>query len=247
MSLANVAAVDDLAVTLARGEGVLGEVVLRRRRGLDRATVIELIINGVFVMDTGETSSERLLADVVLDRLPAPRRILLGGLGLGVTLAELLADVRVEQVDVVEIEPVLVSWLRSGIVAGARAVVEDPRVEVRVGNLLDMLRDEPAGSFDAILVDVDNGPEFLVHPANADLYERPALAAAARVLAPDGVLAVWSSTPSSRLADALTEVVGSCDEIAHAVIRDGREVTYYVYVASRLAIGSTTADDVRHD
>ncbi|MGH3680585.1 MAG: hypothetical protein ACRDT2_10100, partial [Natronosporangium sp.] len=73
--------------TLARADGVLGEVVLRRRPG----PVYELIVNGVFLMDTTETSTEQLLAELVLAHRPAPRRVLVAGLGLGCTLAALLA------------------------------------------------------------------------------------------------------------------------------------------------------------
>jgi spermidine synthase len=77
-------------------------------------------------MDTAETSTERLVADVVLDRHPTPRHVLVAGLGLGVTLGTLLADVRVERVDVIEIEPLVVEWLRSGIGPSGRGAVRRP-------------------------------------------------------------------------------------------------------------------------
>ena len=86
--------------TIARADGVAGEVVLRRRAAENAPepapeTVYELIVNGVFLMDTADVSTERLLADAVLDRHGAPRRVLVGGLGLGVTVHALLADIRV--------------------------------------------------------------------------------------------------------------------------------------------------------
>jgi hypothetical protein len=178
--------VDDLPVTLARGDGVLGEVALRRRTGRHAQPVYELIVNGVFLMDTAETSTENLLADAVLDRHASPRRVLVGGLGLGITVMALLADARVEQILVAEIEPLLVDWLRTGLVLPARPAVLDPRVQVAVGDVIDVLRSTPDHSYDAILLDVDNGPAFLVHPQNAAVYKRPVLEQVARVLAPDG-------------------------------------------------------------
>src|SRR5919106_1272482 len=140
--------------TIARADGVSGEVVLRRRAAEnapepERETVYELIVNGVFLMDTADVSTERLLADAVLDRHEAPRRVLVGGLGLGVTLRALLADVRVEHIDVVEIEPVLVDWLRTGLVPGVEVVLADPRVQVVVADIRDAVRGAAGGRSDA--------------------------------------------------------------------------------------------------
>ncbi|MGH8775253.1 MAG: hypothetical protein ACRDWI_08805 [Jiangellaceae bacterium] len=220
---------DDHPETLARGDGVLGEVVLRRRPG----PVYELIVGGVFLMDTAETSTERLLADVVLDRHPAPRRVLVGGLGLGVTVTAMVADVRVERVDVVEIEPLLVSWLRAGMVPGVAAVLDDPRLHVQVADVRDVLRATAEQVYDAVLLDVDNGPGFLVHPDNAAVYRPRALRQAGRLLAPDGLLAVWSAAPSADLPAAILETVGPCDEVVRTVRREGRALDYHVYLAKR--------------
>jgi hypothetical protein len=88
-------------------------------------------------------------------------------MGLGVTLAALLTDVRVDRVDVVEIEPLLVRWLRSGLVPAVDAVLADPRVHVTVADISDVLRDVVINIYDGVLLDVDNGPDFLVRAANA--------------------------------------------------------------------------------
>lgn len=216
--------------TVARAEGVLGEVVLRRRTN---PAGYELIVGGVFLMDTAASSTEELLAASVLDRHDAPRRILLGGLGLGVTLGALLADARVERVDVVEIEPLLVEWLRSGLVPGADAWLRDPRVRVVIGDVRAAIRDAAPATYDGVVLDVDNGPDFLVHPQNAAVYERPALAGAAGLLAPGGMLAVWSAAPSATLPAVLGHVLGGCDEVVRTVHRMGRELTYHLYLARR--------------
>jgi spermidine synthase len=226
--------VADLPETLARADGVRGEVVLRRRPGRDGLPVFELIVNGVFLMDTAETSTERLLSDAVLDRHPAPRRVLVGGLGLGVTLSTLLSDVRVEHLVVVEIEPLLVDWLRSGLVPPSAPMIADPRIEVVVADVLDVLRRADDQSYDAILLDVDNGPGFLAHPDNAAMYQRPALAQAGRVLAQHGILAFWSADSAPDLAKALVDTVGPTDELVWTVSRNGRELRYFVYLATRM-------------
>jgi spermidine synthase len=226
--------VDDLPVTLARDDGVAGEVALRQRIGGDGQPVFELIVNGRFLMDTAESSTESMLSQVVLDRHPNPRQVLMGGLGLGVSLRALLADRRVEHVVVVEIEQLVVGWLRSGLIPAARPAVADPRVEIVVADVTHVLQEAAGGRYDAVLLDVDNGPGFLVRPENAALYEPPALAHAARVLRPGGLLAVWSADPSPGLAAALEAVVGPTDRIERTVWRDGRRVSYSLYVAARI-------------
>lgn len=224
---------DDLAETLARGHGALGEVALRRRISRDEQPIFELIVNGVFLMDTAETTTEAMLANAVLDRHATPRRFLVGGLGLGITVGALIADARVEHVVVVEIEPLLVSWLRSGLVPTVQQVMADPRVEIVVADIVDVLRRADDQSYDAILLDVDNGPGFLVHPDNAAIYQRPVLANAARVLGPDGMLAVWSADPAQDLVATLEDVVGPVEEVIRTVARDGRDFCYVVYLAAR--------------
>jgi spermidine synthase len=229
--------VDATLQTLARAEGVTGELTLRRRLEADAGddAVYELIVNGIFLMDTAETSSERLLAEAVLDRLATPGRILLGGLGLGLTLAELLADVRVGRVDVVEIEPLLVQWLHAGLVPGMDAVLADQRVHVTVADIRDVLGDVVTKGYDGVLLDVDNGPDFLVHAANAAVYQTASIRDIARALAPGGVLAVWSAARSSVLATTMAEEVGPGEEVVRTVERDGRLMTYHLHLARRRA------------
>jgi spermidine synthase len=219
---------------LARADGVLGEVVLRERPG-DAGLVHELILNGVFLMDTAETTTERLLAGTVLARHRDPQRVLVGGLGLGCTLAALLDDPRVRRVDVIEIEPLLVGWLRAGRVPGVERLLADPRVRVEVADLREWLasgvdRDDP---YDAVLLDVDNGPGFLVHERNAAVYEPATLATAARALPPGGLLAVWSADEAPRLRAVLADAVGPTEVVHRRVVRQGRELDYYLYVAAR--------------
>jgi spermidine synthase len=209
---------------VARAQSPRGEVVARRR---DDGT-LELRVNGVFVMDTAETSTERLLARAALDQTTRPRRVLVGGLGLGYTLAEILADRRVEQVTVAEIEPVVVEWMRAGVLPG-RPVLTDPRVDVRVGDVLDIVRSEPDGGCDVVLLDVDNGPGFLVYDDNAAVYGRGFLTECRRVLTVAGVLAVWSSAHSPTLEDTLREVFDHCSAVPLSVDLQGRAEAYWLF------------------
>lgn len=200
--------------------------------------VYELIANGVFLMDTVDTSTEHMLATQALARVHGDNlRVLVGGLGLGFTLSAVLEDARVGLVDVVELEAVLVDWLRAGLVPGVDQSLADPRVRVHVRDVADVVPGLPSESIDAVLLDVDNGPTFLVHCRNEAVYAAPFLSEVARCLRPDGVLAMWSSEPSPALAAELAETVGACEQVLTPVNRDGHELTYALY----LARGSTAS------
>ncbi|MET9271001.1 hypothetical protein [Kribbella sp. NPDC003557] len=211
---------------IARGHSERGELVLRRRED-DGA--LELRVNGVFVMDDRETSSEELLASAALEAVRHPDRVLVGGLGLGYTVRALLTDDRLGQVVVAEIEPDLVAWMRSGLVP---SVLDDPRVAVVVGDVRAVVADLPDASVDAILLDVDNGPDFLVYNENSTIYTSGFLTTCRARLRAGGVLTVWSSSESPALEAAVTAVFGSCDVKPVPVTLQGRDELYYVYQGS---------------
>jgi spermidine synthase len=202
-----------------------GELVLRRRD--DGA--LELRVNGVFVMDDVETSSEELLASAALAWVRRPDRVLVGGLGLGYTVRALLADARVGTVIVAEIEPDLVAWMRSGLVP---SVLDDSRVSVVPGDVRDVVTSTPQASVDAILLDVDNGPDFLVYNENSAIYSSSFLTVCQSRLRTGGVLTVWSSSASSALEGAVSAVFGACVVTPVPVRLQGRAETYYVYQGS---------------
>lgn len=211
---------------VARAETERGEVVVRRRAG----EVLELRVNGVFVMDTAETGTERLLARATLEQVERPRRVLVGGLGLGFTVRELLADERVEHVVVAEIEPAVVDWMRAGVLPGGD-VLTDSRAHVQVGDVRAEVARAPSKGYDVVLLDVDNGPDFLVYDDNAEVYGERFLTECRRALDDHGALAVWSSTGSDVLADALRTVFGTVEVAPLTVDLQGREEQYWIYTS----------------
>jgi spermidine synthase len=177
-----------------RTSGLAGELVLRRD-----GEHHEIVANGVFLMDTRGGSSERLLVSAAADRMPPPGRMLIGGLGVGFSLAAALVHPAITAVEVVEREAAVIRWNRGPLAALHGDALADPRVAVHEADVADRIATAAPASFDAICLDTDNGPDWLVSPANARLYTDSGLAAAARSLTPAGVLAVWSAAPSPAL------------------------------------------------
>ncbi|MFJ3334140.1 spermidine synthase [Streptomyces sp. NPDC086766] len=193
----------DTPVVLDRREGPYGEVVLRRHGAL-----LQIIANGCFLMDTSDGRSERLLVDAALaalDGRPAPD-VLIGGLGVGFSLAHAAADPRWGRITVVERERAVVDWHRRGPLAVLTAeALADPRTEVVESDLVHYVN-ETSATFDALCLDIDNGPGWTVTEGNEGLYAPAGLASCARVLRPGGVLAVWSAQPSPDFEGSLRNV-----------------------------------------
>jgi spermidine synthase len=208
--------------------------VLRERRPDGGGpTVLELRANGTFVMDTAEHASERALADAALDAVADPRRVLVGGLGLGFTLDRVLGDSRVEHVDVVEIEPVLVDWMRDGTIPHGRRLLADSRARVVVADIARAVTEAGDSTYDVVLLDVDNGPDQLVHDANRAIYEEPFLRTVHARLGPGGALVVWSAARAPRLLETLRSVFSDVEERDHAVRLQERDDHYWLYAARR--------------
>ena len=218
-------------VEVARAENERGELVLRERREANAPSAYELRANGVFVMDTVEVSSERALATAALGLVDEPRAVIVAGLGLGFTMHEVLADHRVQKVAVIEIEQALVDWMRAGTVPHGPALLADDRVLIVVADVAVAMAEATPASYDLVLLDVDNGPGYLVHDHNAALYEPPFLEAARRALCPGGVLVIWSAAPAPELADRLRGVFGNAEARCHDVLLQDRDEQYWLYVA----------------
>ena len=212
--------------TLGRATGTGGEVVLRRRH-TQNGSIDELIVNGAFAMDSTEISTERALGRFG----SGGGRVLVGGLGLGYTAAEILAG-PVDRLDVVEREDCLVTWARAGLTPTLGRVATDPRVRLWVAYLQTVLAGAgpgPAGPWDAIILDVDNGPDFLLHEANDLLYREPSLRRAYGQLAPGGILAIWCQGPAPELWAALRAISATARAHEYPVTREGRDFAYVIY------------------
>jgi spermidine synthase len=214
-------------VEIARAESPRGEVVLRERRDENTPTILELRVNGVFVMDTLETTSERALATAALALVDRPARVLVGGLGLGFTMHEVLADSRVEECTVVEIEQAVVDWMRDGTIAHGPKMLADERLSVVVADVGVALAEATDAAYDLVLLDVDNGPDYLVHDANDALYKEPFLHAAHRATAQ--VLAVWSAAEAPQLQAAMEAVFGNVAATPYDVRLGERDEHYWLY------------------
>jgi spermidine synthase len=219
---------------VARASSPRGEVVLLERHD-DGAgpVVLELRVNGVFVMDTRETSSEQAMARVALAEVVEPRAVLVGGLGLGYTAHAVLADRRVERLVVVEVEDAIVGWMRDGTVPHGPALLADERLHVVTADIREAVVEALPASYDLVLLDVDNGPGYLVHDSNAEVYGGGFLRTLAAVVRPGGAVVVWSAARSAELADALTEVFGSAVQLPVDVRLQGRNEQYWLHLARR--------------
>ncbi|MFI7503590.1 spermidine synthase [Streptomyces sp. NPDC049687] len=215
---------------LDRREGPYGEIVLRRHGRL-----LQIIANGCFLMDTSDGRSERLLVDAALDALGdrAAPEVLIGGLGVGFSLAHAAADPRWGAVTVVERERAVIDWHLDGPLGELSSpALADPRTTLVEADLLNYVN-ETSDTFDAVCLDIDNGPDWTVTEDNDSLYGPAGLAGCARVLRPGGVLAVWSARPSPEFEGTLgnagfqqvrTEeipVARGVPDVVHIAVRPG--------------------------
>jgi spermidine synthase len=144
---------------------------------------------------------------------------------------EVLADSRVEKCAVVEIEEALVRWMRDGTIAHGPALLADERVTVVTADIAVAIAEARPASYDLILLDVDNGPGYLVHDTNEALYHAPFLTTARDVLRPGGALVVWSSAEAPALEETLGDVFGEVLAQPREVLLQGRDEHYWLYVA----------------
>lgn len=190
----------DAPEVLDRRTGPYGEVVLRRHGGL-----LQIIANGCFLMDTSDGRSERRLVDAALDALdgrPEPS-VLIGGLGVGFSLAHAAANPRWGRITVVEREPAVIDWHLDGpLSVHSATALADSRTEILKTDVVAFVN-ETCATFDALCLDIDNGPDWTVTDSNDGLYTDSGLASCARALRPGGVLAVWSARPSPEFEGTL--------------------------------------------
>ncbi|MGN3975112.1 spermidine synthase [Tsuneonella sp. SYSU-LHT278] len=190
-----------------------GDTLTLMRHGSDHV----VMLGRDELMGTRMRFSEEQLAELTLAELgtDAPR-LLIGGYGMGFTLRAALATIGPQgRVTVAEIVPEIIEWARGPLAHLTGDTLDDPRVRVELCDVAALIDDALDGSsppWDAILLDVDNGPDGIVRTGNERLYTRTGLARARDALRPGGVLAVWSAAPDPKFARRLKDAGYSVDE-----------------------------------
>jgi spermidine synthase len=207
-----------------------------------------LHLNGRTLMSTGATLSEQKLAELACksfgrDRAP---RILIGGLGFGFTLRRVLELVGPNAtVDVAELFSEVVAWNREFLCAVNGRLLDDVRVAVFVVDVYDFLQRRDKDCYDAILLDVDNGPIAMVQPRNSHLYHQRGLHRIARALKPGGRVAFWSATEERPFAQRLTAAGFEVRTVEVKGNKGARHAFHRIYVATRLASPKTRGRDAK--
>jgi spermidine synthase len=192
-----------LQIDTARVPGADVELRLMRR-----GAEFSMMLGQNELMNSRLSGSEEALATLACRRIEAVEcpHVLIGGLGMGFTLRAALAVLGTEaRITVAELVPAVIAWARGPMANIFANSLNDPRASILSADVIEVIQSHPS-AFDAILLDVDNGPEGLIRKANDALYNLKGLKAIHRALRPGGVLAVWSSGPhplfSKRLRDA---------------------------------------------
>ena len=169
------------------------------------------------LMSTRMRGSEEALATMTLERLAAPApHLLIGGYGMGFTLRAALAANPHARVTVAELVPEIVAWARGPMAGLTAGCLDDPRVTLGMGDVLAWIDDAADGTteqYDAILLDVDNGPDALVHEQNRRIYSFAGLRAAKAALTPGGVLAIWSAARDPAFTRRLEKAGFAVEEV----------------------------------
>jgi spermidine synthase len=187
------------------------------------------------LMNSRMSGSEEALAIMTCARLRsdiAPR-MLVGGYGMGFTLRAALEILSAgAQVTVAELVPEIIAWARGPMAKLAAGCLDDPRVKIVERDVAEVLAGSPGG-YDAILLDVDNGPDGLVRAANDRLYSMAGLASARAALRPGGILAVWSAGSDAAFARRLSDAGFTVEEVVVRARSNGKGPRHVIWFAHR--------------
>ena len=206
-----------------------GELRLFRRGG-----DFIIAIGGNELMSSRMSGSEEALAVMSCARLAGRKavRLLIGGYGMGFTLRAALAALGPDaRVTVAELVPGIIDWARGPMAELAAGALDDPRVELVVGDVAAAIA-RGRGQYDAILLDVDNGPDALTHEANDRIYSAAGLAAAKAALTRGGILAIWSAAPDARFTRRLAAAGFRVDEVGVRARSNGKGARHVIWFAT---------------
>jgi spermidine synthase len=207
-----------------------GEELRLYRHGAD----FMIVLDRNELMSTRMRGSEEALATMSCERIAgrAKPHLLIGGYGMGFTLRAALAVLPPDAtVTVAELVPEILDWARGPMQELAANCLDDPRVRVVEADVVDVIRSS-AGDFDAILLDVDNGPDGLVRHANNQLYSERGLRAAMVALRARGVLAIWSAAKDDVFARRLKLAGFAVDEVAVRARSNGKGAKHIIWFAA---------------
>ncbi len=192
-----------------------------------------IMVDGNELMSSRVGGSEEALAVMTCERLPkaVEPHLLIGGYGMGFTLRAALAKLgQGARVTVAELVPEIVDWAREPMAALTAGCLDDPRVDLVAGDV-GALIGSATKRYDAILLDVDNGPSGLVRAANDGLYSMKGLAQARAALKPGGVLAIWSAAPDAAFTRRLKSVGFKVDEVTVRARSNGKGPRHIIWFA----------------
>jgi len=197
--------------------------------------------NGFDLMSTALTCSEEMLAQIGCAALlpgkttrPKHPKILIGGLGLGFTLKRTLELIgKPATVEVAELMPPLIEWNRTFLVEHNGPLLEDPRTKITQGDLFDTINSKNKGSYDALLLDIDNTPDDLITAGNARLYSQKFLTKIGEILTPHGCVAYWLSEPAPKFKKCLIKAGFDVEEHAAKPHEKSKRARHCIYVATR--------------
>ncbi|MFP6905981.1 MAG: spermine synthase [Verrucomicrobiota bacterium] len=195
-----------------------------------------IIMDGQELMVSRANASERLLGTqgVAKLRKSEPARVLIGGLGLGFTLRSVLEAVGPDTlVDVVELMPVVVEWNRTHLQGLNGAFLDDPRVNVLTEDVIGLIQDVEPGTYDVVLLDIDNGPDAMVTANNKQLYTRAGLHAVRTALNPGGRAVFWSAGANKQFEARLAKIGFKVKAVPAKIHEGSRQAAYMLYVADQ--------------
>jgi spermidine synthase len=187
------------------------------------------------LMNSRLSGSEEALATLACERVRSRKapRLLIGGLGMGFTLRAALSSLGPDaHVTVAELVPAVVKWARGPMSEVFGDSMADPRVSIQESDVGQLIRSGHS-AFDAILLDVDNGPEGLTRDANDVLYDLQGLSAARAALRPGGVLAVWAARPDPKFTQRLRKADFDVDEVKVRANKSRAGAKHMIWIAAR--------------
>lgn len=224
-------------------ETAIGALSLRRRRDLSLGVdVFEIKLGDDYLMSSYFTASEIALAELGLAELSGDELdVVVGGLGLGYTAQSVLQNDQVSSLIVIDALEAVIDWHQTGLLPLGPSLSQDPRCTFVHGNFFECAgpnsnfdSEQPSRQFDAVLVDIDHSPDFLLAPQNATFYQPEGLSALSRHIKPNGVFGLWSNDlPDQAFTARLESVfqVARAEPVTFKNPHQDKDFTQTIYLA----------------